>query len=142
MAGLRIKRVNEQLKREISEILLGEVKDPRIGPVTVTAVSTAPDLTLARVFVHPLGSEEERTETLAGLRAAGAFIRSEIGRRLRLRRTPELRFEIDESLEHALRIERLLAEVARVADEDQEPEAGGAGEDTDGTRAAGDDADE
>ncbi|HUG41439.1 MAG TPA: 30S ribosome-binding factor RbfA [Longimicrobiales bacterium] len=111
MAGLRIKRVNEQLKREISEILLGEVKDPRIGPVTVTGVSAAPDLTLARIFVRPLGSAEERRETLAGLDAAGSFIRSEVARRLRLRRVPELRFEVDESLEHAMRIERLLSEL-------------------------------
>lgn len=129
MAGLRIKRVNEQLKREIAEILLGEVKDPRIGPVTVTGVSAAPDLTLARVFVQPLGSEEERRETLAGLRAAGPFIRGEIGRRLPLRRTPELRFEIDASLEHALRIERLLAEVAPDPDDPEtEPTGDDAGE--------------
>ena len=112
MAGLRIKRLNEQLKREIAEILLGEVKDPRVGPVTVTAVSAAPDLTLARVFVHPLGSDEERRETLAGLRAAAPFIRAELGRRLTIRRAPEVRFEIDESIEHARRIERLLADVA------------------------------
>lgn len=112
MAGLRIKRVNEQLKREISEVLLGEVKDPRVGPVTVTAVSTAPDLTLARVFVQPLGTDEERRETLAGLRAASPFIRTELGRRVQLRRVPELRFEVDESLAHALRIERLLSELA------------------------------
>ena len=119
MAGLRIKRINEQLKREIAEILLGEVKDPRVGPVTVTAVSAAPDLTLARVFVTPLGTEEERRETMAGLRAAGAFIRAEIGRRLTLRRAPELRFEIDESLEHAQRIQRILAEVAPDDEEGQ-----------------------
>lgn len=112
MAGLRIKRVNEQLKREIAEILLGEVKDPRVGAVTVTAVSAAPDLTLARVFVHPLGDDDERRETLAGLRAAAPFVRAEIGRRLPLRRAPELRFEVDESVDHAMRIERLLAEVA------------------------------
>ena len=120
MAGLRIKRVNEQLKREIAEILLGEVKDPRVGPVTVTGVSTAPDLTLARVFVHPLGSEEERRETMGGLRAAAPFIRAELGRRLPLRRSPEVRFEIDETLEHAQRIERILAEV--VPDDEVEPE--------------------
>ena len=112
MAGLRIKRLNEQLKREIAEILLGEVKDPRVGPVTVTAVSAAPDLTLARVFVHPLGSDEERRETLAGLRAAAPFVRAELGRRLTIRRAPAVRFEVDESIEHAQRIERLLAEVA------------------------------
>ena len=130
MAGLRIKRLNEQLKREISEILLGEVKDPRVGPVTITAVSAAPDLTLARVFVHPLGSEEERRETMAGLKAARPFIRAEIGRRLTLRRAPELRFEIDESLEHALRIERLLAEVAPPDEPGDQPDD----EDRDGSR--------
>lgn len=111
MAGLRVKRLNEQLKREISEILLGEVKDPRVGPVTVTAVSAAPDLTLARVFVHPVGTDEERRETMAGLKAARPFIRAELGRRLPLRRAPEVRFEIDETLEQAQRIERLLADV-------------------------------
>lgn len=117
MAGYRIKRVNEQLKREISEILLGEVKDPRVGPVTVTDVSAAPDLTFARVFVQPLGSDEERRETLAGLRAAAPFVRAEVGRRLRLRRAPELRFEVDRSLEQAMRIEELLSQVAPDDDE-------------------------
>ncbi|MFW5829623.1 MAG: 30S ribosome-binding factor RbfA, partial [Planctomycetota bacterium] len=109
MAGHRIERVNEQIKREISRILLGEVKDPRVGPVTVTRVRTAPDLTLARVFVQLLGSDEEREETERGLRAALPFIRTTLGQRLDLRRVPELRFEQDRSLEHALRIEELLA---------------------------------
>lgn len=126
MAGLRIKRVNEQLKREIAEVLLGEVKDPRVGPVTVTAVSAAPDLTLARVFVHPVGSAEERRETLAGLRAAAPFVRAEIGRRLPLRRAPEIRFEVDESLEQAMRIERLLADVVPTEDEDRQARDGSA----------------
>ena len=122
MAGLRIKRLNEQLKREIAEILLGEVKDPRVGPVTVTGVSAAPDLTLARVFVHPLGSDEERQETMAGLKAAQPFIRAEIGRRLPLRRAPEIRFEVDESMEHAQRIERILAEIEPEGGYPDEPE--------------------
>lgn len=112
MAGYRIKRVNEQLRRETAEILLGEVKDPRIGPVTVTGVSAAPDLTFAKIFVRPVGTDEERKETLSGLKAASAFIRQELGRRLPLRRVPELRFEVDRSLERAQRIEELLAEVA------------------------------
>ena len=126
------------MKREISEILLGEVKDPRVGPVTVTAVSAAPDLTLARVFVHPLGSEEERKETMAGLRAAGPFVRAEIGRRLPLRRAPEVRFEVDETLEQAQRIERLLAEVAPSDPEREEPDADAPevdGSDVDGAEA-------
>jgi ribosome-binding factor A len=110
MAGHRIKRVNEQLRRELSQIVVGEVKDPRVGPVTVTRVQTAPDLTLARVFLQVTGDERERKETLTGLRAATPFIRSALGQRLPMRRVPELRFEVDRNLEHALRIEELLRE--------------------------------
>lgn len=130
MAGHRIKRVNEQLKREISRILLGEVKDPRVGGVTVTAVSAAPDLTLARVFVQLMGDDEEREDTMHGLRAATTFIRTTLGQRIDLRRVPELRFEVDRSLDHALRIERLLEDAAMGEDRDDDEDGGEeAGED-------------
>ncbi len=123
MARHRIKRVNEQLRREISRLLVGEVRDPRVGSVTVTRVSAAPDLTLARVFVQLLGDEEERKTTMQGLEGATPFIRSALADRIEMRRVPELRFEIDESLEHALRIERLLSEAAMGEDrEDESPE--------------------
>jgi ribosome-binding factor A len=112
MAGHRIERVNEQLRRELSQIVVGEVKDPRIGAVTVTRVQTAPDLTLARVFIHITGDDAERKETMAGLSAATPFIRTTLGQRLPMRRVPELRFEPDRNLEHALRIEELLRETA------------------------------
>jgi ribosome-binding factor A len=128
MAGHRIQRVNEQLKREIAEILLAEVKDPRVGPATVTGVHTAPDLTLAQVRMLVQGSEEEQEETLRGLRAAAPFIRAALGRRLDLRRVPELRFELDRSLEHAMRIERILSEVLPDEPEGTGDEAAG-GED-------------
>lgn len=129
MAGHRIKRVNEQLKREISRIVVGEVRDPRVGAVTVTRVSAAPDLTLARVFVQLIGDEDERKTTLQGLEGATPFIRSLLGDRLRMRRVPELRFERDESLEHAMRIERLLAEAEMGEDREEDPddEEGAAG---------------
>lgn len=123
MAGHRIERVNEQLRREISQILVAEVRDPRVGAVAVTRVITAPDLTLARIFVQLLGEPDQRRETLTGLEAATPFIRTALGHRLRLRRVPELRFETDRSLEHAQRIEALLAEVApppEDADEDED----------------------
>jgi ribosome-binding factor A len=112
MAGHRIERVNEQLRRELSQIVVGEVKDPRIGAVTVTRVQTAPDLTLARVFIHITGDDAERKETMTGLRAATPFIRTTLGQRLPMRRVPELRFEPDRNLEHALRIEELLRDAA------------------------------
>lgn len=128
MAGHRIQRVNEQLKREISQILMSEVKDPRVGAVTVTRVSAAPDLTLARVFVQLFGEEAERKETLAGLGAATPFIRMALGQRLTLRRVPELRFEPDRSLEHALRIEELLRQNP-VPEETDDPAGTGDGDD-------------
>lgn len=118
--GRRIPRLNEQLKREISDILRFETRDPRIGLVTVTAVETAPDLTEARVHVRLPGDEEERHSALAGLRAAAVFIRGELARRLRIRRVPVLEFEVDRTLEHALHIERLLAEVAPPPQEPEE----------------------
>lgn len=120
MAGHRIKRVNEQLKREIARLLVGEVMDPRVGPVTVTRVSAAPDLTLAKVFVQLMGNEEERRTTLEGLEAATPFLRSALADRIKMRRVPELRFERDESLEHALKIERLLADAAMGEDRDED----------------------
>lgn len=134
MARHRIKRVNEQLKREISRIVVGEVKDPRVGAVTVTRVVAAPDLTLARVFVQLIGDDEERASTLEGLAAATPFIRSALSSRIDMRRVPEIRFEPDASLEHAMRIERLLAEAEmgydRV-DEDEDEEQDEQDEDDD-----------
>jgi ribosome-binding factor A len=107
----RVPRLNEQLKREITDILRSEVKDPRIGFVTVTDVRVSADLSVARVYVSVLGEPREKEETLEGLRAAAPFIRGEIGRRMRIRRAPELRFELDVTLERAMRIEQLLREV-------------------------------
>jgi ribosome-binding factor A len=133
MAGHRIQRVNEQLKREVSEILLSEVKDPRVGAVSVTRVIAAPDLTLARVFVQLFGDATDRKETMAGLRAATPFIRTSLGQRLPMRRVPELRFETDHALEHALRIEQLLRENPVPPEETPDTEDGDpAGADTGG----------
>ena len=105
----RIERLNEQLRREVSEILRTEVKDPRVGLVTVTEARVAPDLSFARVYVRPVGGDEE--ELFAGLQAATPYIRRELGKRLSVRHIPELRFEADRALEHALHIEKLLSEV-------------------------------
>lgn len=117
----RVSRLNEQLRREITDIVRNGVRDPRIGMVTVTDVSTTADLEHARVFVTMLGEDEERESTLAGLRAAAPFIRGELGRRLRIRHTPELRFEVDASLDHARRIEELLRTVRPAEDTSPAP---------------------
>jgi ribosome-binding factor A len=109
MARRRLERLNEQLRRELTEILRREVKDPRVGLVTVTGVRAAPDLSFARVLVEiPSGVDE--SETLTGLDAATSFVRHVLGQRLRIRRVPELRFEPDHTLDHARHIESLLEE--------------------------------
>ena len=116
--------MNEQLRREIIDIVRNHARDPRIGMVSVTDVQVAADLGSAKVFVTALGDEAEKTETVAGLKAAAPFIRSELGRRLSIRQIPELRFELDQTLEHAHRIEQLLGEVKQQEREAEEQKAG------------------
>lgn len=111
MTSKRIARLNEQLRRELAELLRTSVHDPRVGTVTVTAVDVAADLGSARVYVRRQGSEAEKADTLEGLHAAAPFLRRTLGRMLHVRRIPELRFLEDTSLEHARRIEAILAEV-------------------------------
>lgn len=113
MKGKRAARLNEQLKRELSELIRTQVRDPRVGLVTITGVDVAADLGSARVFVRQVGSEDDLESTLEGLSAAAPFLRSELGRILSIRKIPELRFQKDRSFEHARRIERILSEVIR-----------------------------
>ncbi len=120
MPGRRVERLNEQFRRELTEILRGEARDPRVTEVTITGVRVAPDLSFARVFVAPTSDEAANEQALAGLRAALPFLRKELGGRMRIRRVPELRFEIDRALAYGQRIEALLHEVATAA----HPEAG------------------
>lgn len=110
MASRRLARLNEQLKREITILVREEVRDPRVGMATVTGVETSADLSVARVYVSFMGDDEEKEQGLEGLRAAAPFIRAELGRRLHIRQIPELRFQLDRSLEYAMKIERLLQE--------------------------------
>ncbi|GEL06701.1 30S ribosome-binding factor RbfA [Salisediminibacterium halotolerans] len=108
MANVRANRVGEQIKKELTDIIQREMKDPRIGFVTVTGVDVTGDLQQAKAFVTVYGDEEERRQSLDGLEKAKGFIRSEIGQRIQLRKTPELEFEFDESIERGNRIEELL----------------------------------
>ncbi len=109
----RIERVNSLIREEISELLQRQVKDPRLGSfVTVTEVSTSSDLKYARVFVSHIGSGEDRQEILRTLAAASGFFRNELGRRLRMRRIPELNFEWDDSIERGANLLKLIDEVS------------------------------
>jgi ribosome-binding factor A len=106
--GRRPVRVGEMIRMEISQLLVRELKDPRIGLTTVTEVKMSPDLKQARVYVSVLGGAEERQKTLAGLNSAASHIRHAIGERLRLRNTPELTFCYDQSIEYGAKIEELI----------------------------------
>ncbi len=114
----RTQRVDELLRQEIGAILARDVQDPHIGFATITDVETAPDLRHARVWVSVIGADAERTETLAALERAMGYVRHELGRRLRLKRIPELHVRLDESAERGTRVLRLLSEL----DEGRVPE--------------------
>jgi len=115
----RMRRVNESLRQVLAEAL-PELKDPRIGLVTVTGVETAPDLRHAVVYVSVLGSEKKRTATLRGLEAAHGVLQSQLARQLRMKRTPQLTFEYDPSVERGVRMSRLIDELAPEDDADVE----------------------
>jgi ribosome-binding factor A len=109
----RIERVNNLLRREISELIQRQVKDPRLDAfVTVTEVDTSPDLKYAKVFVSCISGRQEEPKTLKVLNAAAGFLRTELAKNLRLRRIPELNFYWDDSIEHGDRILRLIDQVS------------------------------
>lgn len=111
MSNVRVHRVGEQIKKEMVRILQRELKDPRIGFVTVTGVEMTGDLQQAKVYISVMGDEEQKMNTLEGLSRAKGFIRSEIGKVVKLRKTPELIFQFDESIEYGNKIEKLLQQI-------------------------------
>jgi ribosome-binding factor A len=113
----RMRRVNESLRAVLAEAV-GELKDPRIGFVTVTGVETSPDLRHAVVFVSVLGSERKRTNSLAGLEAAHGVLQARLAREVRMKRTPQLTFQYDPSVEQGVRMSKLIDEL--VTDEDDD----------------------
>ncbi len=111
MVRQRAERVGELLKEVVSELLQREVKDPRIGFVTVTDVEVSGDLRHAKIFISILGEDEEKEKTLEGLNQARGFIRKELGHRLRLRHVPEILFRYDSSVKRGIKISQLLRKV-------------------------------
>lgn len=111
MSELRANRVAEQMKKELGEIITIKLKDPRVGFVTVTDVEVTGDLQNATIFITVLGTDKEKQDTLLGLTKAKGFIRSEIGKRIRLRKTPEIGFEFDEAFEYGNRIDTILRDL-------------------------------
>jgi ribosome-binding factor A len=111
VSGRRTDRLGEEIREEVAKIIGRDLKDPRIGFVTVTRVDLTHDLRNARIFVGVLGDPAEREKTLVGLRKAAGFVRREIGRRIRMRVTPEIAFELDTGLDATDRVAQLLQEV-------------------------------
>lgn len=109
MSENRVRRVAEQIKKDVSQIIITDIKDPRVAEMTsVTDVELSKDLRHASVYVSIYGSEMERKETLQTLARASGFVRTEIGRRIRLRYTPEINFFLDTSIEYGAYIESVL----------------------------------
>lgn len=107
-------RINGEVQRELSNIIRGEIKDPRINPLTsVVAVEVAPDLKSCKAFVSVLGDEQSQKDTLAGLRSAEGFIRTKLAKTINLRNTPELRFVLDQSIEYGVNMSKLIDDVTR-----------------------------
>ena len=109
MQGKRLERVNQLIKEEISAVLQRQIKDPRLGFVTVTEVDTTADLKLARVYVSVLGAEEQWAKSFKALESARGFVWNWLRKHLDLRVTPQLAFRPDRSMEHAAHIQSLLA---------------------------------
>lgn len=126
----RIARVAESIKREVSQLLISGIKDDRVGVgmVSVTHVDVAGDLQHAKVFVSIYGTPEAKAETMAGLKSATGFVRTELGQRVRLRRTPEVIFVEDNSIEEGTQVLSLLNRLSREREESgaDEPQPSGA----------------
>ncbi|WP_048602457.1 30S ribosome-binding factor RbfA [Rubeoparvulum massiliense] len=111
MSKVRTQRIAEQMKKELGQLIQYELKDPRVGFVTVTGVEVSSDLQLAKVYVSVMGSQEEKETTLLGLDKSKGFLRKELGQRIQLRHTPELQFRLDESLDYGSHIDKILQDL-------------------------------
>mgnify|MGYP000535621291 CR=1 FL=1 len=115
-------RINGEVQKELSSIIRGEIKDPRIHPMTsVMAVEVAPDLKTCKAYISVLGNQEAKEATIRGLNSAEGYIRRQLARHLNLRNTPEIRFILDESIEYGVNMSKLIDDVVR-SDEGKEHE--------------------
>ncbi|MBN1286105.1 MAG: 30S ribosome-binding factor RbfA [Anaerolineae bacterium] len=125
---IKQERMSERILEILSDLLVFDVKDPRLNGVTITEVQLDREMQFAVVYVNAMGEEERAEEVMEALERAGGFLRREVGARVRLRRTPELRFKWDDTLAHAERVNRLLDSLdippATDADEDEDEDVG------------------
>ena len=118
-------RINAEVQHELADLIRGGIKDPRIHPMTsVTAVEVAPDLKTCRAYISVLGDEEEKRNTLQGLKNAEGYIRRQLAKTINLRNTPEIRFILDESIEYGVAMSKLIDEVSKKEDAQEVQEDG------------------
>lgn len=111
--SMKNNRINGEVQKELAEIIRGEIKDPRISPLTsVISVEVAPDLKTCKAWISVYGDDRVAKDTLAGLRSAEGYIRRELARRINLRNTPEIRFIVDQSIAYGVKMSKLIDEVA------------------------------
>lgn len=121
MAKYRAGRINEEMKKEISNIIRSDIKDPRLSAmVSVTNVDVTKDLRYAKVFISVFGNEESKNATLTALKSSAGFIRREVGHRINLRYTPEIIIELDESIERGMHIDELIHSIREKENHDNE----------------------
>ena len=137
MSGRRTERLAQEIREAVAQVV-AQLKDPRIGFVTITRVNVPADLRTARIYVGVLGDSAQQQKTLKGLRQAAGFVRRELGRRVRMRHTPELSFEYDAGLDATDRVAQLLEE-ARAVGSASEPDTEGAAADAPPEVEEGDD---
>lgn len=112
--GIKSTRINGEVQKELSNIIRGEIKDPRISPLTsVVSVEVAPDLKTCKAYISVLGNEEAQKETLAGLKSAEGFIRTKLAKTINLRNTPEIKFVMDQSIEYGVNMSKLIDDVTK-----------------------------
>jgi len=122
-------RINGEVKRELSNIIRGEIKDPRINPMTsVVEVEVAPDLKSAKAYISVLGDEKSQQDTLAGLKSAEGYIRRALAKSINLRNTPEIRFVMDQSIEYGVNMSKLIDDVNKSIREEKDDEDDKTGE--------------
>jgi ribosome-binding factor A len=121
MSFPRVNRISEEYKREISDLIKNDINDPRIAEFTsITSVNVSPDLKYAKVYFSVLGDDKAKEDTMAGLKSAAGFVRKEMSKRVKLRYTPEIIFELDTSIEHGIYISKLIEDTKKIGRETNE----------------------
>lgn len=115
-------RVSEQIRRELAEVIRSELKDPRVGMISLTEVEVSPDYAHAKVYFSSMAGSDTLDSVQAGLQQASGFLRSELGRRISIHMIPQLHFVFDDSLERGAQISKLISEAAAISDQSEEPD--------------------